>query len=50
VKIQQVYGDAKLSGVPGIAFGAQRMLAAITADDVPTYKAAATSFVAACSG
>ena len=47
-KIQQVYDNAQVSTKPGIATGAQAMLAAATANDGTAFTNAAAGFSDAC--
>lgn len=47
-KIKQIDETASTSDTPGIASNAERMLAAITAGDLVTFKSAASAFASAC--
>lgn len=48
-KLQEVYGSAKYSDTPGIADGAQRLLADVTAPDAVAFKSDLTAFTQACT-
>jgi ABC-type Fe3+-hydroxamate transport system substrate-binding protein len=47
-KIQEVYDSAHVSASPGVASGAQSMLAAVTAGDPTAFTAASTAFDTTC--